>query len=266
MPRMFRNICALTALLAAAGGAAGEHDLDTQCALQLSTKAPLRLAVFMTTHWSDHHKQYLPCWERAVQHLSLLQDADLILYTSGNISSSELARFHFRNITVRKYINPGWQEGAVQAVQDGFGAKGYQEKWFEGYDWVIRLNPDVLIMDDKWLLETMGDASVDGIFGQCMGRQLHTDFFAVRPQAMDHTIVDGCPPTSAEKHFQCAAKSILESNRYAWIKNYKNAVCHIVGVNSPVVHSHALWKCCPDYFAAHESSLCLEALEQGNPH
>ena len=164
----------------------------------------------------EQHKQYLPCWERAVQHLSLLQNADLILYTWGNISSSELAQFHFRNIIVKNYINPGWQEGAIQAVQDGFGTKGYQEKWFDGYDWVIRLNPDVLIMDDKWLLETMGDASVDGIFGECMGRQLHTDFFAVRPQAMVHTIVDGCPPTSAEKHFQCAVQSILKSKRYAW--------------------------------------------------
>ena len=43
----------------------------------------------------------------------------------------------------KQYHNEGWQEGAMRAVKDGFGSLGSREKWFEGYDWVMRLNPDV---------------------------------------------------------------------------------------------------------------------------
>ena len=34
------------------------------------------------------------------------------------------------------------------------------------YDWVVRLNPDVMLVRDDWLLKTMSDPTVDGIFNQ----------------------------------------------------------------------------------------------------
>mmetsp|Transcript_17433 Transcript_17433/g.41363 ORF Transcript_17433/g.41363 Transcript_17433/m.41363 type:complete len:307 (-) Transcript_17433:184-1104(-) len=241
---------ALAAFFAIVGGVAGEHDLDSQCALQLSTKAPLRVAIFMTTHWSQAHQKYLPCWGRAVQQIPLLQHSDLILYTSANISSSDIERFHFRNVTVKKYVNEGWQKGAIKAITDAFGEKGYQEKWFEGYDWVIRLNADVLIMDDTWLRKTMENASIDGIFGACMGDQIHTDFFALPPQAVDYKLVDECSNKyGAEKHFTCAIANVLRSKRFTWVEGAEEKVCRMVGARSPIVHAHTLWQCCPDYLA-----------------
>ena len=47
-------------------------------------------------------------------------------------------------------------------------------------------------MDDSWLRETMERDDVDGIFAQCVGSKIHTDFFAVRPRAVDYKVVDGC--------------------------------------------------------------------------
>mmetsp|Transcript_18288 Transcript_18288/g.42884 ORF Transcript_18288/g.42884 Transcript_18288/m.42884 type:complete len:300 (-) Transcript_18288:193-1092(-) len=257
---------ALAAVLAAVGGMAGEHDLDSQCALQLSTKAPLRVAVLMTTHWSDAHKKYLPCWGRAVQQLPLLQHADLILYTPANISSSDIERFHFRNVTVKHYVNEGWQQGATKAVKDAFGEKGYQEKWFEGYDWVIRLNADVLIMDDMWLRKTMENASIDGIFGACMGNQIHTDFFALRPQAVDYKLVDECSDKyGAEKHFTCAIANVLRSRRFTWVEGAEERVCKMVGAHSPIVHVHNFSECCPDYLAPQANCSRLSGIPFSDP-
>ncbi|CAE7285970.1 unnamed protein product, partial [Symbiodinium necroappetens] len=196
------------------------------------------------------HQKYLPCWGRAVQQIPLLQHSDLILYTSANISSSDIERFHFRNVTVKKYVNEGWQKGAIKAITDAFGEKGYQEKWFEGYDWVIRLNADVLIMDDTWLRKTMENASIDGIFGACMGDQIHTDFFALPPQAVDYKLVDECSNKyGAEKHFTCAIANVLRSKRFTWVEGAEEKVCRMVGARSPIVHAHTLWQCCPDYLA-----------------
>ncbi|CAE7596231.1 unnamed protein product [Symbiodinium sp. CCMP2592] len=226
-------------------------------ALQVTTRAPMRTAIFMTTHWSKQHQSFLPCWETAVQQLPLLQNADLILYTSANLSNADMEPLRFRNFFVKHYKNPGYQQGAMQAVIHGFGPKGHMEKWFAGYDWVVRLNPDVLILQDQWLRETMENASVDGIFGECKGGLIQTDFFAVRPQAVDYTRMDMCQQWPyAETHFRCVVHNILKSRRYTLVKGGQSAECHIVGGNSPIVHNHAFLKCCPDYLAKAKAGKC----------
>ncbi|CAE7336309.1 unnamed protein product [Symbiodinium sp. CCMP2592] len=216
---------------------------------------PLRVGIFMTTHWSKEQQMYLPCWEHAMK-LPILKNADLILYTPANLSREELARLHFRRITLKQFPNRGYQASAIQAVSDAFGNLGRREKWFEGYDWVIRLNLDVLIMHDGWLQQVMNNMSVDGIFHNCDKRRgvrfLHTDFFAVRPQAVNATAVESCNQSNAEEHFSCSVRSIILSKRFQWVEDAEdsNHTCRIRGVKSPVVHSHQLWRYCPDYFAA----------------
>ena len=86
-------------------------------------------------------------------------------------------------------------------------------------DWVVRLNPDVLIMDDNWLLETMGNSSVDAIFVDCNGK-INTDFFVVRPQVIQTNLADTCTSgsgdTNAETHLTCVVSNIISSGRYVW--------------------------------------------------
>jgi hypothetical protein len=84
-----------------------------------------------------------------------------------------------RNLPEDQLKEYGFQKGANLGLELGFN-KG----WFEPYDWIVRINPDVLIRNSTWLLETMADPDVDGIFVRCGTEQvfqLHTDFFAVRP-------------------------------------------------------------------------------------
>ena len=179
----------------------------------------------------------MPCWETAGQQLSLIRDSDLILYTDANISGTDLERLHFRNIFIKHYQTPGKEAGATQAVIDGFGSKGHQEKWFDGYDWVVRVNPDVLIMNDAWLLEMMANPSVDAILADCFGL-IHTDFFAVRPHVIDAKLAEGCSPSSpkygkvnAEVHFTCITSPIISSGRYVWVpqKHHGSVTCFCQG-------------------------------------
>ena len=59
--------------------------------------------------------------------------------------------------------------------------------WFDDYDWLMQVNPDVLICADGWLIQTMLNTSIDMIVHECFPEQingkdnitLHTDFFAI---------------------------------------------------------------------------------------
>ena len=217
---------------------------------------PLRVAVFMTTHWSKQHKKYLSCWEYATKKLKLLKNADLVLYTSERPSKEELAKLHFHKIKIKDFVNPGYQSGAVQAWKDAFGAvNGTKGKWFKGYDWVIRLNPDVLIFDDKWLLATMHNSSIDGIFQNCGNCRVHSDFLAIRPEVVNHTLVDESLDINAEQHLTFSLVHLLKvTKRWVWIEGgepVKPQGCRITGNHSPAVHNHTLSRYCPDYFKMH---------------
>ena len=185
-----------------------------------------------------------------------------MLHASTQVLPEDLAKFqHMRNITVRVSDTAGGkQAGAIKSFKEAFGSKGFQEGWFKDYDWVIRLNPDVLFMDASWILDTMQNPSIDGIFQRCFfGCRINTDFFAVRPKAVDFARVDESDaefrhaefyrPENAEQHATQAFKNILASGRYAWLEggtqNYER--CKVIGSKSPVVHNHSLKKFCPDY-------------------
>ena len=45
-----------------------------------------------------------------------------------------------------------------------------REGWFDGYDWVIRLNPDVIIRSDAHLLPLFARSNVDAVFASCPTR------------------------------------------------------------------------------------------------
>jgi hypothetical protein len=55
---------------------------------------------------------------------------------------------------------------------------------------IVRLNPDVLIRDDRWLLEQMTNPKIDAIFrpydmGVWYQGAIHSDFYAFRPIIYD---------------------------------------------------------------------------------
>jgi hypothetical protein len=123
---------------------------------------------------------------------------------------------------------------------------------------VIRVNPDVLIRDDRWLMETMLNTSVDIIVHECVSTNkyttqpfLHTDFFAFRPKAIDRDILLQADRSHAETHFTDVVRHLYNAGRYAYVEGGKNELeghCRIAGVNSPVLHVHELSQFCPDYY------------------
>ncbi|CAL1155629.1 unnamed protein product [Cladocopium goreaui] len=71
----------------------------------------------MTTVMSEKHLRFFDCWEFGIPRLRLLQMADLVLYTTRNLTLEELSHFRqMRSITVKLFVNSGFQSGAIQAL------------------------------------------------------------------------------------------------------------------------------------------------------
>ena len=254
----------------------------------------VKLAIYMTTHLSQVHLSFLPCWYDAVQRLEIFRYADLILYTPSTldpVSPDVLQQLPFpsHNIIIKYYNNTGYQNGAIQAMIDPFLMENNnqdQMSWFDNYDWVIRLNPDVLIRNDTWLIQTMMNRSIDAIFHDCHNRILypsqdhpstlpkpipkfHTDFTAFRPSAIQRDLVLSTPVatykvhqnrsiSNAEQHLTKALWNIYQSERFVYVQGGENSVpgrCRIEGIHSPILHVHELVEYCPYYYNATKAGI-----------
>jgi len=225
-----------------------------------------RIAIYMTTHLSAQHIEFLQkCWRAAFQRLPLLQQADLLVYANhDNPNLHKYAHLFydlgFANVKMYPYnkLNQ-YQKGAIVAMLDPFLAKN---RWFQDYDWIIRLNPDVLIRRDQWLLETMNNPSIDGIFidwsynSATDQKALQTDFYAFRPQAVNVKNlflmyqIQKRRFFHAEPHLYPGFQDIIERGRVAWLPNAerKGDWARVLGTKSDVVHVHDLVQECPNYF------------------
>jgi hypothetical protein len=233
-------------------------DTDTR-RKKISKWPDVKLAIYMTTHLPEEHQRYLPCWRDAIQRMEIFKYADLILYVASQPTTAQLEMLPFRRVIIKLYNNTDKQVGSIQAMIDPFVEK---VSWFDEYDWVIRLNPDVLIRSDNWLISTMLDPNINGIFNDCKykrkyaarpGTKLHTDFYAFRPAAVDRELVLRSNNINAEYHLTAALWNIYKSNQFAYLEGAalpRESLCRIVGVNSPVVHAHGTWKACPYYYNA----------------
>jgi len=147
--------------------------------------------------------------------------------------------------------------GAKRAMTDPW-PENATSGWFDGYDWVVRLNPDVLVRNDIWLRETMLTETVDLIaINYRHPREtwvaLHTDFYAFRPEKMDILALRNglrLQPT-AEQHMGAASLPLRAANRIAWIPGAEHGQdARVIGQNSPVIHEHTYIKKCPNYYNA----------------
>jgi len=160
--------------------------------------------------------------------------------------------FSRTGIAVHVRPNPGYQEGAVLAL-----VEAYKNGWFEGYDWVVRVNPDVLIKYDTFLLESMANDNISGIFVDCLDepclnkricidRLIHTDFFTIRPSAVLRDQVLKLDNKHAESMTTSAFSGIVRNGTDAWLPGIgpHRGYCRVAGESSPVVHDHSnLWTC-----------------------
>lgn len=220
-----------------------------------------RTLLYITTHMSRVHFDALKyCWRTTIARSALLQEADVMVAATlgpgvslagvaGLVSAAfdGLGRAH-RSVRVEGLGNPGYQEGAMLAMRNAS-----ENGWFVGYDWVVRLNPDVIVRNDSWVLQQMQNESIDGIFARCNDRpiwaskgpmKVHTDFTVFRPRALAPGSFSNAS-SNAEWQASRAFADTLRSGRYALLPSgpHRN-VCRVRGEGSPVVHSHDTPRLC----------------------
>ena len=208
----------------------------------------IRVLLYITTHLSQIHRDALELlWPILIQNRPLLQNADVLFYSSEEMPEN-LSQGAFPNnpVVVQTYNNTGRQEGATQALQEAL-----EKNWFGGYDWVLRVNPDVIVRNDTWIAQMMMEEDVHGIFSDCTDGMLNgpvpivqTDFFAVRPEHVDKYIgsieaEDETSP-SAEMHATFAFQNIWSSGHAAILPDNRpnDWCCRVGGEHSSVEHNH----------------------------
>jgi hypothetical protein len=213
------------------------------------------ILLFLTTQASDSHVAFLHTrWPDLLNHSQLLRKADVMVFSTGDpdLNSALTATFSLNpSCTVINFPNPGYQAGANVAMSWAANSSA-----FEGYNWVIRLNPDVLILNDTWIYETMRNKNVDAIFVDCREKcsisnctspriLIHTDFFAIRPQVLRKGSFNSTTFNrikNAEMVATFEFQDILTSGRHRWLPGVgpMKGKCRVRGDHSPVIHSHQL--------------------------
>ncbi|CAB9524523.1 expressed unknown protein [Seminavis robusta] len=260
-------------------------------------QSPPKIAIYMTTSMSFVHRFFLQkCWPTSMERLELVQKADLIVYTSdlSGEFDKDITSLGFKNVVFHRFEETPFadmtrsqvrqkQEGAVRAMLDPFQDKNHQ--WFEGYDWIIRLNPDVLIRNDTWMLQQMmkqtedNEPAVDAIFGAWSEHPnaLLTDFHAFRPHAVNVTALfqkyERFRPgeSHAESHIYPGFAHLIQSGRVAWIPNieFPGLAARIGGAKCDIVHDHKFINFCKknrdpgymDYNVSYNKDKHLELVE-----
>ena len=198
----------------------------------------VKLLIYLTTHLPEEHVAFLPCWKDAIERMDLFKYADGMIYTSTGLSEEQLKMLPFRNTTIKRVpTNIGYQEGAVQAMIDPFLDENVS--WFDDYDWVIRVNLDVLIRKDSWLIQTMLNETFDMIVHDCDTKNkfpnnplFHTDFIAFRPRAVNRWILLHSDRKNAEGHITESFRHIYDQKRFDYLEGAENAIqgaCRIAG-------------------------------------
>ena len=171
-----------------------------------------------------------------------------IVYLGGEVEISILdkwtAALHaIPNNTTLMYNkwNPGYQEGAMMSMSVFF-----EKKWWHGYEWIVRLNPDTFIYNDT-LLKTMmfSNNNVDAVLANCEPHvvynqsfggtiknfNVHTDFFAVRPEKLPpDAFSDWQKQKNAERQASHIFANLVRNRRVAWIlRKNRDYSCRVRG-------------------------------------
>ena len=216
-----------------------------------------RILVYMTTACSSCQLKHLQgCWPNSMEAAPLLSQADVLLFAGcSNIVARgtqlwvrALSSLPNANVSLAwMRNNPGYQQGAIYSV-----VLATRLGWFGEYDWVIRVNPDVVFENAMFLEAHLWQSNTSAVLSQCRtrvrgpaGLVIHTDFFAARPLAMDNTKWKG--HVNAEVASTHVFKSIVDSQRaVVFQKGTSNYQCRVM--NNGIVHQHDFCSIKPPFF------------------
>ena len=231
-----------------------------------------RIVLYITTHFSDSHIRYFHCcWPTLVRDSPLIRQSHVMVAATNNtpIPIKEMEYLHGlfsetpsfqilwpNNVShlshcepYKEPLNPNNKKKVSVSYKQCLANYGVAFGWsrVRSYDWMIRLNPDVVIRQSQWMLRAMTNTSLDAIVIHCgpNTRQLHTDFWAVRPQAVNATLPFqtmgriGHHLNHERTAFQ-NFRSILAMNRHMWVPHMdpSQGVCRARGPQAPISHEH----------------------------
>jgi hypothetical protein len=240
------------------------------------------ILIYITTVFSDGHQRFLRfCWPQLLNESRLFPNAHFMIFSNNVTALDEQFLAEIKDLFLAYHVKSfefkfadgtpeldqymdynrqeemlgGWkrlgtamQYGANMAMSIGFSAG-----WFQPFDWIVRINPDVLIRQSDFLVDHVDDPSIDAIVLWCRPEQIHTDFVAFRPQTLAPDAFahmqevplarigyDGMPNLNAEVTATNEFKAIMESGRYITVPDVtpSKGFCRIRGPMAPVVHKH----------------------------
>ena len=225
---------------------------------------PMKTLLFMTTSMSQQHIRFLRyCWPIIVARSALLQSCDVLVFATSDEYSRDTSSFQalvqelmgaasYPASRVHSMVvpNPGYQEGAILAMHEAM-----RHGWFSDghYDWIIRLNPDVLVLDDEWIVNAMTDDNVDAILSTIYDGPnideamsgINTDFIVFRPHVLSPGAYNSSITKNAEQETMKEFKGVLDSLRYSvLVGKSPPGSWRVGGMNCPVVHDHNMVQEC----------------------
>ena len=250
----------------------------------------INAVLYVTTHFSDVHIRYFHCcWPILVQQSPLIQKLHVIVAATNftTVAQEELdylQKVLFVHNPSYRFMTPSHASHLSHCEPFRVGAPprrrnphrkvpvnykqclanyGVSFGWpaVQPYDWMIRLNPDVLLRQSTWFMESMQNTSVDALLIDCGEgtRQIHTDFWAVRPAVVTMSMgqnnnnknnnITGAPFQNMSRirnhlnHERTAFHQflpILKANRQAWVPGMEpsQGVCRARGSRAPILHDH----------------------------
>jgi len=233
------------------------------------TRSTPKILIYIATHMSTVHKAHFKhCWPKALQNSYLLNSSDIKIFLTPKLEdvdeSMDLLNETFKNkgqnVSYHVDINEGYQKGARAAM-----ITASKSGWFDSYDWIVRMNPDVIIQNDTWILDTMqNDKNASLLYVDCARTPdgpytvhrntvelIHTDFFALKwnaiPKGLLETTHDVGP--NFERGFTKKMRPIVKRKEHRHIPGAYPKVDHFCRVNGnaygPIFHFHTTKKALP---------------------
>lgn len=207
------------------------------------------------------------CWPHIIQNSKLVAMSDIFIF-STNINQTEskvilstidklflpandmytkIYNKQHRNVTFLAHDNPGYQEGSNLALKEA----ALHPDWFTGYDWIVRINPDVLIYNDTWIIDIMThDPNALSILVDCTGGIVQTDFMAFRPESYPREHYANMPNlgANAEQTATSYFAQHITNGGVRWLQGHiQTGICRVGYQNpsAPVIHDHEFLDHCP---------------------
>jgi hypothetical protein len=225
--------------------------------------------IYITTVFSDEHQRYLRCcWPQLLSQSRLFKNAHFMIFSNNVTTVDETLLAEIRDMFLdnnvksfefkfadgtpelelymelilkeekrggRREWGHAMQYGATMAMSIGFSVG-----WFQPFDWIVRVNPDVLIRQSDFLVDNVDDPFIDAVILWCNPKEIHTDFFAVRPKAVAPDAFSNITVFHAETTATNEFKRIIEARRYIVVPDVQPSrrFCRIRGPTAAVYHVH----------------------------